>query len=129
MSESNRPEKWYLVRYLGAGMINTATGFGTIALLTALNFNPLVSNSIGFAVGMLFSFTLAKFFVFKRSKNTESQVKRYAISFVIAYGLNFIVLAISKNHMSNAIAQAMAVATYVAVMYLLMRCYIFASNS
>lgn len=129
MSEFNRSEKGYLIRYLGAGMVNAFTGLGTIAVLTALEFNPIISNIIGFAVGMFFSFTLAKFFVFKRRKNTKDQVRRYAISFSIAYGLNLLVLMMSKNYMHNAIAQAMAIATYVVVMYLLMRFYIFTDNN
>ncbi|WP_395027120.1 GtrA family protein [Comamonas odontotermitis] len=129
MSEFNRSEKGYLIRYLGAGMVNTFTGLGTITVLTALKFNPIASNIIGFAVGMFFSFILAKFFVFKKRKNTKDQVKRYAISFAIAYGLNLIVLILSKNHMHNAIAQTIAIATYIVVMYIFMRLYIFIDNN
>lgn len=125
MSEFNRSEKEYLIRYFGAGMVNAIFGLGTISVLTALNFNPIISNFTGFAVGMLLSFTLAKFFVFKQRNNTKKQGKRYIISFGISYGLNVIVLLLSKNHMHNAIAQAMAIATYVVAMYIFMRFYIF----
>ncbi|MBT9551224.1 MAG: GtrA family protein [Hydrogenophaga sp.] len=122
-------EKGYLLRYFGAGMVNAATGLGTIALLTALNANPVISNIIGFSIGMLFSFTLAKFFVFKKRNNTQIQIKRYALSFALAYGLNILVLLLIKDRMHDAIAQTISITTYVVVMYILMRHYIFKKST
>ncbi|QIL81646.1 GtrA family protein [Diaphorobacter sp. HDW4A] len=118
----------YLLRYVGAGVINAVTGLGTIGVLTYLNANPVVANMAGFAVGMLFSFTLAKFFVFKRRSNTASQMRRYAVSFVFSYVLNIAVLIASKGLFQDGVAQALAISVYVVVMYTLMRFYIFSDR-
>ncbi|QIL70095.1 GtrA family protein [Diaphorobacter sp. HDW4B] len=108
--------------------MNAITGLGTIAALTYFDVNPIIANMAGFAVGMLFSFTLAKFFVFRRRNNTKNQMRRYVISFVAAYGLNIFVLWIMEGRLHNGMAQIMAISTYVVLMYILMRFYIFVDN-
>ena len=124
----NSSESTYLLRYAGAGLVNAITGLGTIALLTYLNVHPVIANVSGFAIGIIFSFTLAKFFVFKRRNNTKSQMQRYALAFTIAYGLNIITLLLLKGLVHAAIAQALAISVYVVFMYALMRLYIFPDN-
>ena len=121
-------ETTYLLRYAGAGLVNAITGLGTIGLLTFLNVHPIVANMAGFAVGIFFSFTLAKFFVFKRRSNTKIQMQRYASSFVLAYGLNLIILVLLKEFLHAGLAQVAAISVYVIVMYALMRFYIFSDN-
>jgi len=120
-----KSEAKYLTRYAGAGMINSAVGLGTIAILTVLNVNPISSNVLGFAIGMLSSFLLAKFFVFKKRSNTKHQIKRYVAAFTIAYALNLFILVATKDRLPILVAQGISITTYVVAMYVFMRYYIF----
>ncbi|QNP49873.1 GtrA family protein [Diaphorobacter aerolatus] len=122
-------EKGYLVRYISAGMVNAVIGIGAIAILTAMKVDPIVSNIVGFGVGMVSSFTLSKYFVFKKKTDTKKQVFRYGICFAIAYSLNLAVLVISKGLVHDLLAQMLAIACYVIAMYLMMRFYIFQTTS
>lgn len=69
-----------LAKYLCVGILNTIVGFGIIFLLMFFGVNPEISNLIGYAIGIIFSYVMNKFFTFE-SKNRS---KKEFIKFILA---------------------------------------------
>ena len=119
-----------LVKYLLVGVLNTIVGFGLIFLLMWRGFSPEISNIIGYAVGICFSFVMNKIFTFQ-SKQTSKKANlaeffKFVSSMLIAWSLNFITLKIClKFGVNPYISQIIAGAIYTITGYLLSKIWVF----
>ena len=113
-------------RFSFAGAINTAVGYAVIFSGMALGFSPYASNLSGYLVGLCCAFILNKHFVFLGSSNRPGEIARFLAAFAIAYlsnrGLLHVCLQIG---LGKCLAQILAGAVYLAVMYWLMRAWVF----
>ena len=117
------------IRYILAGFINTfATYITSIILLKIFNISLVMSNLLGYLVGIFISFNLNRNFVFK-SKEAEikKQFYKFIFSCLFSYFINLIFLIIfSFVFELNAYAsQILSMATYNLSFYILSNKYIF----
>ena len=115
------------IRFLITGGINTVVGFGVIFLLMFFNVTPQLSNICGYAVGLTVSFVLNRSWVFRAN---DAEVKRqiiyFLIVFLVAFGINFLVLNILLIASINAwLAQILAGVCYTLVFYVLNKRMVF----
>ena len=119
-----------ILRFGLAGLANTAISIGVILLLERLcGLDPFVANAGGFAVGIIVSFVLHRRFVF-RAHRVGAPVLRYAVMVMSAFLANQLVLAAGLATLptfagKTVVAQAVALATYTAVSFLLCRLWVF----
>jgi putative flippase GtrA len=132
MMVNNNSNRWkgeliYVARYSWSGLVNTAIGFLVIVLAMLLGASPVMSNITGYAVGFFFGFILSKRFVFRSEGRFVVESFRYVISFLISFACNLVVLQLMTNQSGfNAIiCQLVAAATYTALMFTLMRFFVF----
>lgn len=113
------------------GIVNTAVGFTVIVLLMAVaGLSPVAANVGGYAAGLAVSYLLNRRFTFADRRAAPLGMGRYVLVFLIAYGINLGVLhlAIGGAHLSGVLAQALAVAAYSAVFFVLCRRFVFVAG-
>ena len=115
------------VRFLITGGINTIVGFGVIFLLMFLNVTPQLSNICGYAVGLTVSFVFNRSWVFQANDaKVKRQIAYFVLVFLIAFGINFLVLNILLIASINAwLAQILAGVCYTLVFYVLNKRMVF----
>ena len=116
------------IRFLIAGGINTVVGFGVIFALMFLNITPRISNLCGYTAGLTVSFILNRHWVFRASSTSvKKQIIYFLLIFMIAFGVNFLVLNILLIVSINAwFAQIAAGISYTLVFYVLNKRVVFA---
>ncbi|WP_169717414.1 GtrA family protein [Brucella thiophenivorans] len=118
-----------LIKYGIVGILNTAITFLVIAVLTALGMNPYLCNAIGFGVGLLNSYFLNSRFTFNKKSSTGSMTK-FGAAFSIAYAINLFVLhcLVQLQIDSIFVAQFVAMASYNAAFFILMKTWVFSRD-
>ena len=120
------------LRFGIVGIVNTALGLGAIfAAKSLLGLGDLPANIVGYAVGLLASFTLNRRWTFRHTGSPVPAAVRFSVAFAVSYTLNLVtVLALIEGLQINAyIAQAAGVIPYTIVFYLLSARLVFASHS
>jgi putative flippase GtrA len=121
-----------LARFGLVGLANTALGFVvTMTMLFGLHLSPTVSNTIGYAVGICFSFLLSRGFVFKSNAGWETGVA-YAVTVGIAFLINLGVLnaahaVLGASKAMLIVAQLAGMVAYTVTNFLLCRYWVFAA--
>ena len=117
------------LRYLLSGFINTlATYITSIILLKIFNLFLLISNLLGYVVGIGVSFYLNRNFVFKRKKpEIKKQFSKFIFVCLFSYFVNLIFLVIFTNifKLNDDVSQILSMATYSISFYILSNKYIF----
>jgi putative flippase GtrA len=125
---SSRVDTAQVRRYLGGGVLNTVVGFATILGLTAMGVSPLLANSGGYAVGLLFGFAINRHYVFgpSPSYSPARDLRRYAIAFGACFlgNLGVLKLALAAG-LTPFPAQLLAAASYTVAMYVACRVFVF----
>ena len=80
------------VKYLKVGVINTVSSLIIVYLLLYMQFDPYLSNLIGYIYGVVQSFFLNKLYVFSVSEVTSTHLISFIFGFVLAYTSNLIAL-------------------------------------
>jgi putative flippase GtrA len=116
------------LKYIFAGVANTAIGYGVfLALVTLLNTNPAYANAVGYGVALIAAFSLNKVFVFNQSVTDRSTIPKFIIAFALSFILNQLVLMVAYRWLEIRveIAQIFAMVTYTVVFYLLNKEFVF----
>lgn len=80
------------------GILNGIVGFGSMLLLfNVFLVNYLLSNIIGYCLGLINSFVLNKTFTFQSRKSIKKELPHFVIIFIISYSANLIALIILVN--------------------------------
>jgi putative flippase GtrA len=122
-----RTERRILSRYAVAGLLNAVVSLSAIYVSLASGLSPVVANVIGYAVGILISFTLSKTFVFESRQRTGPEMRRYTVAFIISFAANLAVLELVTrgSQVAPFVAQLAAISTYVLLMFALCRWVVF----
>ena len=117
------------LRYILTGLLNTlATYITSIILLKIFNLFLVLSNFIGYIVGIFVSFYLNRNFVFK---SKQAQIKKQFYKFICAclfsYLINLIFLLVFSYifQLNDYLSQILSMATYSLTFYVLSNKYIF----
>lgn len=95
----NQKSLFQFARYAIVGVINTVVTLVVIFLCkTFLNINPLVANAIGYVAGLINSFIWNKRWVFRTSGRYVSEAVRFAIGFLVCYGLQLLAVWLLFYH-------------------------------
>lgn len=113
-------------RYLLAGLVNTAVGYGVfLVLLWGAGVEARIANFFSFAVGLLVALLLNRFFVFEGARVSGAAVLRFAAGFGLSYSLNLATLSMLLDRaMPAALAQLVAMAVYTVSFYLINRVWV-----
>jgi putative flippase GtrA len=117
-----------LIKYVVAGLVNTATGYGVFwVLLRWVGYSPELANTIGYIVALCVAFLLNRFFVFKGATVSVATVVRFFVAFASAFLLNQVVLFVLFRILSvrPEIAQIFSMSAYTAGFYLLNKYCVF----
>ena len=117
------------MRYILAGLINTlATYITSIILLKIFNIFLVISNLLGYILGIFISFNLNRNFVFKsKESDIKNQFYKFIYSCLFSYFINLIFLIIFSYifEFNDYISQILSMATYSLSFYILSNKYIF----
>jgi putative flippase GtrA len=81
------------VKFCLVGIINTIVGYSIIFILIyVFSLNYILSNTIGYIVGVTVSFTLNKYCNFKSQGSVNREFPAFLICFIISYCFNVISL-------------------------------------
>lgn len=88
-----------IIKYGLVGAMNTCLTLGVIALCKSiLGISPMLSNTIGYIIGLINSFLWNKKWVFNSSKGYTREAIKFSIGFGICFGIQFIVVYILSYH-------------------------------
>jgi putative flippase GtrA len=116
------------VKYCIIGVINTIFCFSTIfVLMYFLKINYLMSNIVGYAVGLIISFSLNKYKNFKSRGSLKKEFPLFLAAFGCAYSTNIIILWIAAEffHVNKIFSQIIAGIAYTIVFYFFIKLIVF----
>lgn len=119
------------LRFLVVGFLNTAVGFSVFLVLRYGMKIPLnLSNGIGYAVALIVAYYLNKHFVFNDQPSQPGKMSLFVICFLLAFGLNLVVLNTSAYvfHLPDFAAQLFAMGAYTIVFFALNKYVVFRSR-
>src|SRR5262249_36299935 len=107
--------------------LNTAFGFAVIFLLMALDVGAMAANVLGYAIGLLLSFTVNRRFVFCAAGAISRELLRYCAAFLSSFltNLSLLPLLIRYGPVNAFVAQIIATSVYVVMMFGLCRAFVF----
>ncbi len=117
-----------LGRFLLVGCANTAIGYGAILFLQYfLSAGHMTANAIGYLIGGAVSYLLNKSFTFRSARAHSEALPRFVSVVASCYLINLLVLEVSVSQWQfpAAIAQGLAVLSYVLSFYVLSRQVVF----
>ncbi len=109
-------------RYTLTGGLNTLVGFTVIVGLLTLGVSDIMSNAVGFGVGLLTSFFINRSWTFgQTSQPTATEMGLFIFSFLVAYGVNLsiILVGFSLEFKGSWLLQLAGVIAYSGSFYLL----------
>jgi putative flippase GtrA len=117
-----------VARFLAVGLLNTFVGLATIySCKWFLGTGDVISNVIGYAVGLTNSFAWNRRWTFAHSGPMLPAAVRFAVVFLFAYFLNLATMlaAIHAFDLNSYLAHAIATVPYTALFYLGSRFFVF----
>jgi putative flippase GtrA len=118
------------IKYLLAGLLNTAVGLTLIYTCMALGVGDVASNAVGYAVGFCVSFFVNNKWTFQQDTATVSKFVRFLIVAGIAYGINLWVMLTARDHLhiDHRICQLLGVVAYTGTSFVGARLFVFRSR-
>lgn len=114
----NRSHAERIIRFVGAGVVNTLFGYSVFAALVLIGTHPQVALIIQFIVGVIWNYQVHARYVF--SVQGYNRLPVYAVSYVVIYAFNAVLLwALLRLGLDPYIAQAMALVPTVVLSYIL----------
>ena len=128
---NRKGELAYIFRYSLAGILNAIVGLGSVFFLMSFGFPAIIANTIGYALALTIAFGTGKTFVFQSKAWARPESIRYLIAFVFSFLCNLLILQLSLKYLGLRpwISQGAAITTYVIVMYLCSRFFVFRSTT
>ena len=123
MTEPRAEKLVFLGRFLLAGGLNTAFGYGVFALLTAMGFASAWAVFVATALGMFFNFFSYGRLAFRALD--WRRTPRFALAYGINYTGNVYFLELLRRHSSPYLVQLALLPFSVVFLYLAMRHFVF----
>ena len=115
-------------RFFVTGLINTFFGLSVIYLLLFVGINDYIANASGYFFGVIISFFLNKYYVFKSGAAILDEVSRFITVFVISYLVNILILYVSLDYLDKYTAQFLSMVFYSITNFLLNKFFVFKKN-
>ncbi|MEO8118442.1 MAG: GtrA family protein [Rhodoferax sp.] len=116
-----------VLRFLLVGIVNTLVGLGVIfAAKGVFGLGDVVSNAIGYGIGLLVSFSLNRYWTFRHTGPVSNAIAIFFVVQAAAYSLNLVcVLGSIEYGIDSYIAQALGMPPYMVISYLGSRYFAF----
>jgi putative flippase GtrA len=117
-----------LIVFLGVGLINTGTTLTVIlALIYWFHLHQLFANFLGYALGIVVSFTLNRRLTFKDEEKRRRSAVLFLAAAAIAYGLNVVVILAAERGwgINLYLSQILGNIAYTLSFFLLCRWFVF----
>lgn len=125
----NKTQQIYLFsKFIIVGLLNTFVGYFVIfSAMYLIKFSPELSNALGYAFGLGFSYFLHRNFTFKSTLAINKEFLRFLTVFCVSYAANFIVLLvlIYSYKVNFALSQILAGGAYISTSFLMNKHYVF----
>jgi putative flippase GtrA len=87
-----------LLRYYGAGLVNTMVGYGLYAAFVALGLDIYLAQALGHVLGMSFNYFSYSRFAFRDEQGSLARfVGSYALNYLLGLGLLFLAVRVVTN--------------------------------
>lgn len=114
------------IKYLTVGIFNTLSGLFIIFLLKFYNVGDILSNIIGYMVGIFISFTLNSLFTFRTTCVNLIDFIKFIFIIILSYIINIIIVMSLINFGVNSyVSQACGVPPYTIFSYIGCKFFIF----
>lgn len=109
------------------GLANGVVGIGVIVIAGLLGAGPIVANVLGYAAGLLVSFTLNSRVTFHSRAVDRYTVARFLSAFALSFAANLIAVRIAERLLDNhkLLASLAGTPLYVVMFYLLCEYWVF----
>jgi putative flippase GtrA len=112
-----------LLRYYGAGLVNTLVGYGLYAGFVALGFNIYVAQALGHVMGMTFNYFSYSRYAFRDEVGSKA---RFVASYAVNYVLGVTSLFISVRFIANPYLAGLLATLVVSLLnYFILSRYVF----
>ncbi len=125
--EKRRTVKQF-IKYISVGLLNTIIGLSVIFFcMKILHFTYIISNILGYFVGLINSFIWNKIWTFGSKGNTGIETAKFLLVFSISYTIQLGALIIIKEimHIIPEIAQILSVGVYTITSFILNKFFTF----
>lgn len=122
------PVRQQLVRFGVVGLINTGIGLAMIyAAMYFFHAGAGLANAIGYAIGLVVSFTLNRLWTFADDRHATKVLPSYVLAAGLAYLCNLAVVLVGTRAFAvdPYLVQLAGVAVYTGSMFLLCRWFVF----
>jgi putative flippase GtrA len=119
-------------KYLLVGVLNTSVGYGIIfSCMYLLGLGAVISNALGYGIGMAVSYTVNRDFTFERNIKGGAAAPRFLLVALLAYGANLgmLLVLIRVAHIHEGVAQVLSSVVYVATSFLGNKFYVFRATA
>jgi putative flippase GtrA len=117
-----------LIAFGFVGILNTALGFGAIAVLTLVfRVDPFLANACGYVLGLINSFFMNRTVTFRKAPGDGFAALRFLIAFLLAYAANLTALSVLlwTSWLPPLAAQAAAMVFYTINFFVLSKWFVF----
>ena len=111
-----------LARYIIAGLLNTILGYLVFILsFYLLHFGEYLSNALAYCLGLLFSLTQMRMWVFPSQESISKYSSKFLLIFIFSYLMNLSTFFLLDSYTESvpAITQVIAMAAYSVSSFLL----------
>ena len=115
-------------RFFVTGLLYTFFWLYVIYLLLFVGINDYIANASGYFFGVIISFFLNKYYVFKSGAAISDEVSRFITVFVISYLVNILILYVSLDYLDKYTAQFLSMVFYSITNFLLNKFFVFKIN-
>jgi putative flippase GtrA len=119
------------IRFAGVGIVNTTVGLSAIwAAMFWFKASPTLANAAGYAVGLVISFGLNRWWTFGSSARSAEQLPRFILVAALSYFINLgaVIVATSQFAVDAYLAQVLGVAMYTVASFFGCRWFVFAAR-
>jgi putative flippase GtrA len=120
-----------LLRFATVGVVNTGLGYAVIfACMYIAGLDAVVSNVLGYAVGLVASYVLNRTYTFRSAAKAPTEIVRFLSIFLLAYlaNLGTLLVLIRQAGMHEGVAQAVAGVVYFVLSFVLNKYYVFRAH-
>lgn len=110
-----------------AGLANTAVGIALIVFCGMQGLGPVASNIVGYAGGLLLSFTLNSRITFRNRSRDRRTVLRFFGAFAVAFAVNLAIVSLTTTWLAvpAILASLTGTPAYMASFFLLCEKWVF----
>lgn len=113
------------------GVANTVVGVGLIVLCGMHGLDPIAANIVGYAGGLLLSFTLNSRVTFRNRSRDHRTIARFLVAFAVSFAINLAIVALLTAWLAppRILTSLAGMPAYIVCFFLLCERWVFQTTS